>query len=146
MEGGAGQIIAGGMAMRQTAKFDYYYGTQADTYSFYRIPKVLFTSPFFKGLSCEAIMLHFLRAVTVQFRFRDVFFPYMHEVFQLSVSLVSLSSLFLSNLVPTQEFRLQHLQRYCHFDRYGHILHQPGQCHHMYPYKNSHPLYLRCSC
>ena len=40
--------------MRQTAKFDYYYGTQADTYSFYRIPKVLFTSPFFKGLSCEA--------------------------------------------------------------------------------------------
>lgn len=44
--------------MRQTAKFDYYYGTQADTYSFYRIPKVLFTSPFFKGLSCEAKVLY----------------------------------------------------------------------------------------
>lgn len=44
--------------MRQTAKFDYYYGTQADAYSFYRIPKVLFTNEFFKGLSCEAKVLY----------------------------------------------------------------------------------------
>ena len=44
--------------MRQTAKFDYYYGTQADAYSFYRIPKVLFTSEYFKGLSCEAKVLY----------------------------------------------------------------------------------------
>ena len=44
--------------MRQTAKFDYYYGTQADTYSFYRILKVLFTNEFFKGFSCEAKVLY----------------------------------------------------------------------------------------
>lgn len=44
--------------MRQTAKFDYYYGTQAEAYSFYRIPKVLFTSAYFKKLSCEAKVLY----------------------------------------------------------------------------------------
>lgn len=44
--------------MRQTATFDYYYGMQAESYSFYRIPKVLFTSDFFKGLSCEAKVLY----------------------------------------------------------------------------------------
>ena len=44
--------------MGQTAKFDYYYGTQADTYSFYRIPKVLFTCAYFKELSCEAKVLY----------------------------------------------------------------------------------------
>ena len=44
--------------MRQTAKFDYYYGTQAEAYSFYRIPKVLFTSPYFKKVSCEAKVLY----------------------------------------------------------------------------------------
>lgn len=44
--------------MRQTAKFDYFYGTQAEAYSFYRIPKVLFTSAYFKKLSCEAKVLY----------------------------------------------------------------------------------------
>lgn len=44
--------------MRQTARFDYFYGMQADAYSFYRIPKVLFTDDFFKSLSCEAKVLY----------------------------------------------------------------------------------------
>ena len=44
--------------MRRTATFDYYYGIQADAYSFYRIPKVLFTDPFFRQLSCEAKVLY----------------------------------------------------------------------------------------
>ena len=40
--------------MSRMATFDYYYGMQAEAYSFYRIPKILFTDPFFKTLSCEA--------------------------------------------------------------------------------------------
>lgn len=44
--------------MGQTVTFDYYYGLQADQYSFYRIPKVLFTSDYFKNLSCEAKVLY----------------------------------------------------------------------------------------
>jgi len=44
--------------MKRTAEFNYYYGMEADTYSFYRIPKVLFTDEFFKCLSCEAKVLY----------------------------------------------------------------------------------------
>ncbi len=44
--------------MRQMISFDYYYGMQADAYSFYRIPKVLFTNEYFKPLSCEAKVLY----------------------------------------------------------------------------------------
>ena len=31
---------------------------QADAYTFYRIPKVLFSDPYFKKLSCEAKVLY----------------------------------------------------------------------------------------
>jgi hypothetical protein len=44
--------------MNYSAKFNYFYGKQADAYSFYRIPKVLFTDPFFSKLSCEAKVLY----------------------------------------------------------------------------------------
>ena len=32
-------------------QFDYFYGSQAEQFSFYRIPKVLFTDPQFKPLT-----------------------------------------------------------------------------------------------
>lgn len=38
--------------------FDYYYGGEAEQYSFYRIPKLLFTDNRFKELSCEAKVLY----------------------------------------------------------------------------------------
>lgn len=44
--------------MGQAVKFDYFYGAQADQYSFYRIPKVLFTNECFRTLSCEAKVLY----------------------------------------------------------------------------------------
>ena len=34
--------------------YDYFYGIQAEQFSFYRIPKLLFTHPAFKGMSTEA--------------------------------------------------------------------------------------------
>ena len=39
-------------------QFDYFYGSQADQFSFYRIPKVLFTDPQFKPLSTDAKVLY----------------------------------------------------------------------------------------
>lgn len=39
-------------------KFEYYYGQEADQFSFYRIPKVLFTNARFAKLSCEAKVLY----------------------------------------------------------------------------------------
>ena len=35
-------------------QFDYYYGMQSEQFTFYRVPKVLFTNPQFKGLSSDA--------------------------------------------------------------------------------------------
>ena len=38
----------------QKIQFDYFTGMEAEQYSFYRVPKVLFTESCFKTLSCEA--------------------------------------------------------------------------------------------
>lgn len=38
--------------------FDYFYGVQAEQFSFYRVPKVLFTKEQFKQLSAEAKILY----------------------------------------------------------------------------------------
>lgn len=38
--------------------FDYFYGQQAEQFSFYRIPKVLFTDERFRGISAEAKTLY----------------------------------------------------------------------------------------
>ncbi len=38
--------------------YDYFYGIQAEQFSFYRIPKLLFTHPVFKRMSTEAKTLY----------------------------------------------------------------------------------------
>lgn len=38
--------------------YDYFYGVEAEQFSFYRIPKVLFTDERFKGISAEAKVLY----------------------------------------------------------------------------------------
>ncbi len=38
--------------------YDYFYGIQAEQFSFYRIPKLLFTHPAFRGMSTEAKTLY----------------------------------------------------------------------------------------
>ena len=44
------------MSIRAT--FHYFQGMECDMYSFYRIPKLLFTNEYFKNLSCEAKVLY----------------------------------------------------------------------------------------
>ncbi len=44
--------------VRMPLELDYYYGNEAEQYSFYRIPKVLFTDSRFKGVSVEAKVLY----------------------------------------------------------------------------------------
>ncbi|MBR3401182.1 MAG: replication initiator protein A [Parasporobacterium sp.] len=38
--------------------YDYFYGAQADQFSFYRVPKVLFTNDRFREVSAEAKILY----------------------------------------------------------------------------------------
>lgn len=42
----------------QGIRFDYFHGMEAEQYSFYRIPKMLFTAEYFRRLSCEAKVLY----------------------------------------------------------------------------------------
>ena len=39
-------------------KYDYFYGSQADQFTFYRIPKTLFTDPVLREISAEAKILY----------------------------------------------------------------------------------------
>ena len=39
-------------------RFDFYYGADVEEFAFYRIPRLLFTDEFFRGLSCEAKVLY----------------------------------------------------------------------------------------
>ena len=42
----------------KTPNFDYYYGSEADQFTFLRIPRVLITGPHFKKLGMEAKVLY----------------------------------------------------------------------------------------
>ena len=44
--------------MDKKMNFKYFYGTEADQFSFYRIPKALFTNECFKDLSSDAKILY----------------------------------------------------------------------------------------
>ena len=44
--------------MSEKISFKYFYGTEADRFSFYRVPKLLFTNNFFKNLSTDAKVLY----------------------------------------------------------------------------------------
>ena len=44
--------------MEKKMSFNYFYGTEADQVSFYRIPKALFTDSYFKDLSSDAKILY----------------------------------------------------------------------------------------
>ena len=44
--------------MPSNLNLDYYYGTEADQYSFYRIPKTLLTDPRYRSVSIEAKVLY----------------------------------------------------------------------------------------
>ena len=43
--------------MEKKMIFNYFYGTEADQFSFYRILKALFTDSYFKDLSSDAKIL-----------------------------------------------------------------------------------------
>mgnify|MGYP000572967915 CR=1 FL=1 len=44
--------------MDDRIKLSYFYGKEAEQYSFYKIPKLLFTDDYFKKISVEAKVLY----------------------------------------------------------------------------------------
>lgn len=57
--------------MGSVSIFPFHYGNEAETYTFYRIPKVLFTEPVFSGLSTEAKLLYGLLLDRMQISIRN---------------------------------------------------------------------------
>ena len=51
--------------------FPYHYGQEAESYTFYRIPKILFTDPVFRKLSTEAKLLYGLLLDRMQLSIRN---------------------------------------------------------------------------
>ena len=45
--------------MGESLKFDYYYGVEAEQFSFYRVPRLLIKDERFKGLSSAWIAFYF---------------------------------------------------------------------------------------
>lgn len=56
---------------KDTYSFPYHYGEEADAYTFYRIPKVLFVNPEFQKLSCEAKLVYGLLLDRMQLSIRN---------------------------------------------------------------------------
>lgn len=44
--------------MEEQYRFDYYYGVEAEQFSFYRVPRMLIKDPHFKSLSSDAKLLY----------------------------------------------------------------------------------------
>ena len=65
----------------QKLQFDYYYGIEAEQYSFYRVPKVLFTAECFKSLSCEAKILYGLMLDRMGLSIKNQWFDEKNRVY-----------------------------------------------------------------
>ena len=57
--------------MGSNSIFPYHYGKESEAYTFYRIPKVLFTEPLFSGLSTDAKLLYGLLIDRMQISMRN---------------------------------------------------------------------------
>lgn len=62
-------------------KLDYFYGNQAEQYSFYRIPKALFTDSRYKGVSVEAKVLYGLLLDRMSLSARNEWFDSSRRVY-----------------------------------------------------------------
>ena len=61
-------------------QFDYFYGSQAEQFSFYRIPKVLFTEPQFMQHSGPWRSVHYLALGGTDYAALDAFLKYFPAV------------------------------------------------------------------
>lgn len=65
----------------QEIQFDYFRGMEAEQYSFYRVPKVLFTAECFKSLSCEAKVLYGLMLDRMSLSIKNRWFDEENRVY-----------------------------------------------------------------
>ncbi|MBR0091140.1 MAG: replication initiator protein A [Lachnospiraceae bacterium] len=67
--------------MSKTAQLDYFYGSEVDQFTFFRVPKCLFTDPRFKDISCEAKLLYGLMLDRMQLSIRKGWFDEQNRAY-----------------------------------------------------------------
>ena len=65
--------------MEKKMTFNYFYGTEADQFSFYRIPKALFTDSYFKDLSSDAKILYGLMLDRMSLSIKNQWFYHRND-------------------------------------------------------------------
>lgn len=65
----------------QVLQFDYFRGMEAEQYSFYRVPKTLFTEECFRSLSCEAKVLYGLMLDRMSLSMKNQWFDEENKVY-----------------------------------------------------------------
>lgn len=67
--------------MPEPAMLDYFYGDEAEQYTFYRIPKVLFTDPAYRRISSDAKILYIMTKdiadLFVDLKYRREYYSYV---------------------------------------------------------------------
>lgn len=61
--------------------FHYFYGTEADQFSFYRIPKALFIDDYFKNLSSDAKILYGLMLDRMSLSIKNQWFDEQNKAY-----------------------------------------------------------------
>lgn len=67
--------------MAEPGALEYFYGTEAEQYTFYRIPKVLFTDPGFKQTTGDAKILYGLMLDRIGLSIRNSWLDEQNRVF-----------------------------------------------------------------
>ena len=67
--------------MAEPGALDYFYGTEAEQYTFYRIPKVLFTDPGFRRITADAKILYGLMLDRMGLSIRNGWLDEQNRVF-----------------------------------------------------------------
>ena len=67
--------------MAEPGALDYFYGTEAEQYTFYRIPKVLFTDPGFRRMTADAKILYGLMLDRMGLSIRNGWLDEQNRVF-----------------------------------------------------------------
>ena len=65
----------------QKVQFEYFYNDDSDQYSFYRIPKLLFTEDYFSSLSCEAKVLYGLMLDRISLSLKNKWFDEQNRAY-----------------------------------------------------------------
>ena len=66
-------------------KFNYYYGNEAEQFSFYRVPRILIKDERFKGLTSDAKLLYGLMLDRLSLSMKNGWFDDQNRAYMLNV-------------------------------------------------------------